>query len=303
MQIIASCSIQAGTKATYNSHLRKMARFATELNIDINQVPSEAELCSYLCAFANSSGAGSLSAWMSAISKYYETFFESPLPRNERFRNTMKTLKRVKASKNEPKVATCLTRKRLDRLHKAADLNDWLDARNTVISEVMYSALLRFCEMRVLTLSDISTNEDGLVVLTIRKSKKNIHAVKITLSRTASDHMKAWIGCLPLHSHLLFPSSRGALTVMISLDDFNKQLKAWARKAGFPEEVALRCTSHGFRSGRATDLFNTDSSVLRIMIFGRWKSDSFLRYIRPDILVSQTDSWTDSEGTLWIRDS
>ena len=43
------------------------------------------------------------------------------------------------------------------------------------------------------------------------------------------------------------------------------------------------------RSGAAMSLFLTNHSVHKIMILGRWSSDAFLVYIRPQVL-----EWTDN---------
>jgi hypothetical protein len=45
--------------------------------------------------------------------------------------------------------------------------------------------------------------------------------------------------------------------------------------------------SHSIRSGAAMSLFLADDSVHKIMILGRWSSDAFLAYIRP-----QVQEWT-----------
>lgn len=43
-------------------------------------------------------------------------------------------------------------------------------------------------------------------------------------------------------------------------------------------------SSHGFRAGGATDAARRGASDAQIRLMGRWVSDAFKRYIRPDIL-------------------
>ena len=52
-----------------------------------------------------------------------------------------------------------------------------------------------------------------------------------------------------------------------------------------PHELGNR----SIRSGAAMSLFLRDHSPAKIMILGRWKSDAFLVYIRPQVL-----EWTHS---------
>ena len=46
----------------------------------------------------------------------------------------------------------------------------------------------------------------------------------------------------------------------------------------------LEIGTHSLRSGAAMALFLAKTSVLKIMILGRWSSAAFLRYIRPQVM-------------------
>jgi len=54
--------------------------------------------------------------------------------------------------------------------------------------------------------------------------------------------------------------------------------------------------TRSLRSGAAMSLFLTNHSVHKIMILGRWSSDAFLHYIRPQVL-----EWTDNMSGDMIR--
>jgi hypothetical protein len=54
--------------------------------------------------------------------------------------------------------------------------------------------------------------------------------------------------------------------------------------------------NRSIRSGAAMALFLMDHSSAKIMILGRWSSDAFLVYIRPQVL-----EWTNSMSTDMIR--
>jgi hypothetical protein len=53
----------------------------------------------------------------------------------------------------------------------------------------------------------------------------------------------------------------------------------------YPHEIG----NWSIRSGAAMALFLKDHSTAKIMIFGRWSSDAFLVYIRPQVL-----EWTNN---------
>ena len=72
----------------------------------------------------------------------------------------------------------------------------------------------------------------------------------------------------------------------ITQDTLLKTLRWSADAIGFeklgykPEEIG----THSIRSGAAMALFLADQNPYRIMILGRWSSDAFLVYIRPQIM-------------------
>ena len=53
--------------------------------------------------------------------------------------------------------------------------------------------------------------------------------------------------------------------------------------------------THSLRSGAAMALFLAKTSVLKIMILGRWSSAAFLRYIRPQVM-----EWTAGMSTAML---
>ena len=53
--------------------------------------------------------------------------------------------------------------------------------------------------------------------------------------------------------------------------------------------------THSLRSGAAVALFLAHTSVLKIMILGRWSSAAFLRYIRPQVM-----EWTAGMSTAML---
>jgi hypothetical protein len=88
-------------------------------------------------------------------------------------------------------------------------------------------------------------------------------------------------------------------TVSISSLYLLRQLRSTCRLGGgkpafgfTPDDIG----THSLRSGGAMALFLHDHSVPKIMIFGRWSSDAFLVYIRPQVL-----EWTNNMSQDMIK--
>jgi hypothetical protein len=62
---------------------------------------------------------------------------------------------------------------------------------------------------------------------------------------------------------------------------FVRVLKIALIQAELPTELY---NAHSFRIGRTTDLALEGFSSEMIRLLGRWSSDAYLRYIRPDCL-------------------
>jgi len=80
--------------------------------------------------------------------------------------------------------------------------------------------------------------------------------------------------------------------VSISSKYLLQQLRFTCRSCGDKLTFGFTSTSigtHSLQSGGAMALFLNDHPVHKIMIFGRWSSDAFLVYIRPQVL-----EWTDN---------
>jgi hypothetical protein len=82
--------------------------------------------------------------------------------------------------------------------------------------------------------------------------------------------------------------STSLLTDQFTLDLIRQTCAMFGGKPTFgfhPHEVGNR----SLRSGAAMALFLKDHSTAKIMILGRWSSDAFLVYIRPQVL-----EWTNN---------
>jgi hypothetical protein len=88
-------------------------------------------------------------------------------------------------------------------------------------------------------------------------------------------------------------------TVSISSKFLLQQLRLTCRFCGGKKTFGFNPTdigTHSLRSGGAMALFLNDHPVHKIMIFGRWSSDAFLVYIRPQVL-----EWTNNMSRDMIR--
>jgi hypothetical protein len=75
-----------------------------------------------------------------------------------------------------------------------------------------------------------------------------------------------------------------------------KQIRSTCDLCGGHKTFGFHSTdigTHSLRSGGAMALFLNDHPVHKIMIFGRWSSDAFLAYIRPQVLERTNNMSTD----------
>jgi hypothetical protein len=85
----------------------------------------------------------------------------------------------------------------------------------------------------------------------------------------------------------------------ITSDSLRRFMRSTCSLMGGQPTFGFSATDIGtksLRSGAAMSLFLTDHSVHKIMILGRWSSDAFLTYIRPQVL-----EWTDNMSHDMIR--
>jgi hypothetical protein len=88
-------------------------------------------------------------------------------------------------------------------------------------------------------------------------------------------------------------------TVAVTNGLLLKQLRSTCRLCGGHKAFGFHDTeigTHSLRSGGAMALFLNDHPVHKIMIFGRWSSDAFLAYIRPQVL-----EWTNNMSADMIK--
>ena len=115
-----------------------------------------------------------------------------------------------------------------------------------------------------------------------RKSKNSLPSMKFTKKDDKSlCPVRAVFRYLKLRG-----SAKGQLFLNEEGDDvtyyqFNSMMKKCIVAANLPEE---NYGTHSFRIGRCTDLASLGYSNNQIKMIGRWKSDAYKRYIRPDVV-------------------
>jgi hypothetical protein len=86
---------------------------------------------------------------------------------------------------------------------------------------------------------------------------------------------------------------------IVTSDELRRQLRSACAKGGGMETFGYGASDIGtrsIRSGAAMVLFLMNHPVAKIMILGRWSSDAFLVYIRPQVL-----EWTNQMSDDMIR--
>jgi hypothetical protein len=86
---------------------------------------------------------------------------------------------------------------------------------------------------------------------------------------------------------------------IVTSDELRRQLRSSCTRGGGTGTFGYGASDIGtrsIRSGAAMGLFLMNHPVAKIMILGRWSSDAFLVYIRPQVL-----EWTNQMSTDMIR--
>ena len=127
--------------------------------------------------------------------------------------------------------------------------------------------------------------ENGLIcAFKIQFSTYKHHNYKTPTLILRSSHDKTLCPVFALHQYLqlryptpgpLFLTERGHPLTRIQ---FSSLLKQCATMCGLP---AYRYNTHSFRIGKVTQMAHDNVSDLNIRQIGRWSSDAFRRYIRP----------------------
>ena len=146
---------------------------------------------------------------------------------------------------------------------------------------------LSFDPSSILTPADISWFP-GRIELLIKSSKGDRlrQGVRISLGRSSSAvcPMKALLGYLMHRSRIVPPPDLATSPLFLSQDGL-PVLKPWfaARLADLGKRVGVQgeVKPHSLRIGAATSAWRAGYSDSQIQALGRWRSDSFLRYLRP----------------------
>jgi hypothetical protein len=125
-----------------------------------------------------------------------------------------------------------------------------------------------------------------------RTQRRTGHAILCPVLRWASTVNRLLTWGLPLSTPVYHMKSAGNKVTTITTGYLKDVLRTTCKLFGGKQEFGFEPSEIGsksIRSGAAMALFLADVSVAKIMILGRWNSDAFLDYIRPQVL-----EWTSS---------
>jgi hypothetical protein len=157
-----------------------------------------------------------------------------------------------------------------------------------------FFGLLRLSEYvgrYALLLSDISvSNSEVVLVFRNFKFKQDHLPVSLRLPAVGGEFCPVAVMSAYLVLRRAISGSRDQLFVFASgLPVSSRFFVGWFRRcvrAALPSDRAAKIRSHSLRIGGATDAMLRGLSELQVQHLGRWRSNAFLRYIRPYMLPS-----------------
>ncbi|XP_071965033.1 uncharacterized protein [Antedon mediterranea] len=169
---------------------------------------------------------------------------------------------------------------------------------------ILYRALFIICYFACLRASEAVVSKAAehtlmLTDITVHATKVQINFKSFKHSKRSSPpfvlHQKSGSPICPVRALQRYvkmrPLKAGPFFLLengtpVNRKMFSSSLKQLARRASLEH---TQFNTHSFRIGRATDLHQLGHSHQDIMIFGRWSSSAFKRYIRPNhITLSNT---------------
>ena len=284
------------TNATYGRRQRNfLSHCASE---GVCPLPaSELTLLNY-CSDLLSAGLShsTISGHLSAISHLHTiNGFDDP----QAGRRRLSLFKRgVSVNSNPPVLRAPVTTRDLSAMLPFLDLSKFEDITFFAMATTAFFAFLRISELTYpktgfspsscLTSSDLTWSSDR-VSLFLKQSKadRKREGVSIMVGRSPTPvcahkalllylaHRERVAPSLDPATSALFVTPNG---VPVSHKSFVTRLNSLAGQVGVTGNV----TSHSLRIGAASSAWRSGFTDTQIMKLGRWKSDSFMRYIRED---------------------
>jgi hypothetical protein len=190
-----------------------------------------------------------------------------------------------------------MTHKVMRDVENVADMTDYAEFQHIVMSRVARDALLRGAELVNLRIGEVTWNWNRTqVTLSIFYSKAHKRVDKaehVVLhdygSFSGTAYLRQYFEVLGLDrkaaGYPLWPvfnreSGKFLWTNPLPKKTFIDMARVLLGRAGYP---ALRYAGHSYRSGGATDLWESQRCrPLTIKLHGRWKSDCYRLYIRDN---------------------
>lgn len=189
-----------------------------------------------------------------------------------------------------------ITHQVMNDIQAVADLTNYREFQHVVMSRVARDALLRGMELVALRVGEISPNDDftaATIIIHYSKAHKRVsepETVIITDYGPSSGvaFLREYFRVMRLGdkppAYPLWPliTDMGDIqwTKATPKYKFIQQARFLLAKAGYPH---LRYAGHSYRSGGATDLWESNKCrALTIKLHGRWRSDAYRLYIRDN---------------------
>ena len=288
------------TSLQYTKSFRKCCAFITDVLRQSAKLPfSQAQISYYIAHMHNNNLKWStIATQLSAISHYHKL---EGLPDPTATYKTSKLMTGVRKTQNHPPDARQpITRKILlgliAGLH-ACTTDRYQQLLYSGLFTMMYYACLRASEVLLTDNTKHMLQLSNLVALPNKSYKLHFTSYKHATSDCGSTIYIISTGkqdC-PVHHLSKYLNVRGTNTgplfmshgAPVTRHQFNKVLGHCLKYLNIP---AANYNTHSFRIGRTTDMAITGIPHATIQLIGRWKSNAYLKYVRPQKITTAPNS-------------
>jgi len=166
------------------------------------------------------------------------------------------------------------------------------ELRDLALLLVGRDLLARRAELVALQVGDVTRNDDGSGVATIRRSKTDQagEGADCYLGHETLAAVDRWLAASGITSGALFRSMKKGGNVTeraLAAGEVSITLKALAKRAKIAVDRAQRVSGHSLRVGMAQDLVAAGLDLPAVMVAGRWKSPTMVATYARKLLAGR----------------
>ena len=167
-----------------------------------------------------------------------------------------------------------------------------IDDRNRALVAVAYDAMLRRSELAELAVADLGVEAHGSATLLVRRGKTDPEGrgAAVYLAGDTVALVRRWLDRSGVAAGRLFRSvgRHGTLGASLDPSQIPRIVRAMARHAGVPGDVAATLSGHSARVGAAQDMIASGIDMAAILHAGRWKTPAMVNRYGERLLAHRS---------------